>query len=69
MKSLNYKIPNWKKNGRNILVVMPSEKPAKFYGIDMAQGRDEVISTIKQYTDRPIVIREKASRPERPFSH
>ena len=64
-ESLNYKIPNWKKNGRNILVVMPSEKPAKFYGIDMAQWRDEVISTIKQYTDRPIVIREKASRPER----
>ena len=44
---------------------MPSEKPAKFYNIDMAKWRDEVISTLKQHTDRPIVVREKASRPER----
>ena len=63
--ALRHKIPNWKKDGRNILVVMPSEKPAKFYGIDMAQWRGEVISTLKQHTDRPIIVREKASRPER----
>lgn len=64
-EKLKYKIPNWKKNGRNILVVMPSDKPAKFYNIDMTQWREEVVNTIKQHTDRPIVIREKASRPER----
>ena len=64
-EALKYKIPNWKKNGRNILVVMPSEKPAKFYNIDMAQWREEVISTLKQHTDRPIVVREKADRPTR----
>lgn len=64
-EALKYKIPKWKKNGRNILVVMPSEKPAKFYGIDMNTWRDEVIDTLRQHTDRPIVIREKASRPER----
>ena len=64
-EALRYKIPSWKKNGRNILVVMPSEKPAKFYGIDMTQWREQVITTLKQHTDRPIVVREKASRPER----
>ena len=64
-KALRYKIPSWKKNGRNILVVMPSEKPAKFYGIDMNAWREKVINTLKQYTDRPIVVREKASRPQR----
>lgn len=62
---LKYKIPNWKKNGRNILVVMPSEKPAKFYGIDMQHWREEVITKLKLHTDRPIVVREKASRPQR----
>lgn len=62
---LKYKIPNWKKNGRNILVVMPSEKPAKFYGIDMQHWRQEVITKLKLHTDRPIVVREKASRPQR----
>jgi len=64
-KKLQYEIPDWKKNGRNVLVVMPSDKPAKFYGIDMEQWQEEVITTLKQNTDRPIVIREKASRPER----
>lgn len=64
-RKLNYDIPKWKKTGRNVLVVMPSEKPAKFYGIDMTEWRQHVIQTLSQYTDRPIVIREKASRPER----
>jgi len=44
---------------------MPSDKPAKFYGIDMDTWRAQVVDGIKQHTDRPIVIREKASRPER----
>ena len=64
-EKLKYKIPSWKKNGRNILVVMPSEKPAKFYGIDMQQWRKEVVTTLQQHTDRPIVVREKADRPTR----
>ena len=64
-RKLQYKIPNWKKDGRNILVVMPSDKPAKFYGINMDDWRQNVIDTISQHTDRPIIIREKASRPER----
>ena len=64
-KKLQYEIPDWKKNGRNILVVMPSDKPAKFYGINMNEWRKQVITTLKQHTDRPIVIREKASLPER----
>lgn len=64
-EKLQYKIPKWKKNGRNILVVMPSEKPAKFYNIDMNTWRKEIIDILSKHTDRPIVIREKASRPER----
>lgn len=64
-EKLKYRIPNWKKTGRNILLVMPSEKPAKFYGIDINTWKEETILEIKKHTDRPIVIREKADRPTR----
>lgn len=50
----------WKKNGRAILVVTPSEKPCKFYGINAAEWIDETVKTLKKYTDRPIVVRTKA---------
>ena len=42
-----------------------SDKPARYYGIDMDKWRTDVVQTITENTDRPIVIREKASRPER----
>lgn len=64
-QALKYDIPPWKKNGRNILVVMPSEKPAKYYNINNDEWRETIINTVKKYTDRPIVIREKANRQER----
>lgn len=65
LEKLQVKIPKWKKDGRNILLVMPSEKPAKYFGIDNETWRSQTIDTIKKYTDRPIVIREKAKRQER----
>lgn len=62
---LKHKIHPFKKTGRNILVVMPSEKPALYYNIDMDEWRTNTINQIKQYTDRPIVVREKANRQTR----
>lgn len=53
------------KKGKHILLVTPSEKPCKFYGIDRDTWVRETVEKIKLYTDRPIVIRDKASRPER----
>lgn len=50
---------DWKKDGRAILLVVPSEKPCKFYGIDRAEWVKDTVNNIQQYTDRPIVIREK----------
>lgn len=55
----------WKKAGSKILVVMPSSKPCKFYGQDPAEWKANTIAEIKKYTDREIVIREKASRIDR----
>ena len=51
--------PGWKKNGRSILIVTPSDKPCKFYDINAEQWLENTISTLKQYTDRPIVVRNK----------
>lgn len=52
--------PGWKKNGSKILLVVPSEKPCKLYGIKTDEWIDQTISTLKHYTDREIVIRTKA---------
>lgn len=52
--------PGWKKKGRNILVVTPSEKPCKFYGINAAEWVENTVNTLKQHTDRPIIVRSKA---------
>lgn len=56
----------WKKSGRNILLVVPSEKPCKFYGISSTEWTENTINTLTQFTDRPIVVRRKSStRSER----
>lgn len=50
----------WKKDGRKILVAAPDEKPCKFYGITKDDWVKQTVETIKQYSDRPIEIRERS---------
>jgi len=64
-EKLKTKIHARKKGGNHILLVTPSEKPCKFYGIDLEQWKQDTIDQIKMYTDRPIVIREKQPRFQR----
>lgn len=52
-------------HNKHILLVTPSEKPCKFYNIDVKKWKNDVIKEIKKYTDRPIKIREKGSRINR----
>jgi len=59
------RFPGWKKNGRAILVVTPSEKPCKFYGISRDEWLTDTLDTLKQHTDRPIIIRDKVNRRDR----
>ena len=63
-KRLNYPIED-RKQGKHILLVTPSEKPCKFYGIDRDAWVNDTIAKIKQHTDRPIVIRNKQPRRHR----
>jgi len=56
------KIHSWKTNGRKILIAMPDEKPCKFYDTTPKQWLINTINTLKQYTDRPIEIRERAKQ-------
>jgi hypothetical protein len=50
----------WKKDGRKILIAVPDEKPMRFYDYDLELWLKNTVDTIKQYTDRPVVIRERA---------
>jgi len=63
-KSLDYLIEN-RKQGKHILLVTPSEKPCKFYGIERDEWVAQTVAEIKKHTDRPIVIRDKAPRQQR----
>lgn len=59
----------WRKRkfrpGRNILLCPPSAKAMSAFGLDLDKWMEETLETIKQHTDRPIVIRKKLSRRER----
>lgn len=59
----------WKKNGKSILLVTPSNKPCSFYGIDRDTWVAEIISELKKFTDRPIIIRDKGLRRDRIGDH
>jgi hypothetical protein len=61
-KLFNKRFNPWKKDGRKILIAKPDEKPCKFYGIDLDQWTEDTIKTIKNYTDRPVEVRERAPK-------
>jgi hypothetical protein len=49
-----------RRTGSKIIVAAPDEKPCKFYGIDQQQWINETIDTIKKYTDRPVIVRQRS---------
>jgi hypothetical protein len=53
------------RSGTNILLCPPSEKAMSAFGLNLNDWMATTISTIKQHTDRPIIIREKKSRRDR----
>ena len=61
-RQFNKKFTPWKKDGRKILVAAPDEKPCKFYGITKDQWVADTVEKIKEYTDRPVEVRERAAK-------
>ena len=55
-----------RRHGSKILIVAPDDKPCKFYNIELDTWLSKTVDTIKQHTDRPIIIRERnPSRTDR----
>jgi hypothetical protein len=61
-KMFNKNFKPWKKEGRKILIAKPDEKPMRFYGLDLEEWLEETVDIIKQYTDRPVEIRDRAAK-------
>jgi hypothetical protein len=61
-RKFNKKFESWKKSGRKILIAAPDEKPCKFYGTTQEQWINDIVATIKKYTDRPVEIRQRAAK-------
>ena len=66
IRSPELEFVEWRKNHKGkILLVTPSEKPCKFYNIDRDRWVEDTIKTLKNYTDREIIVRDKGKRHER----
>ena len=61
----NMEYKGWRQPGSKILIVLSTQKPFEYYKEDQAEWLKNVVSTLKQHTDREIVFRNKASRGER----
>lgn len=61
-QKLNISLPRQRRQGRRIVVAAPDEKPCRFYGIDQQQWIKDTVDTIRQHTDRPVVVRQRAAR-------
>ena len=61
-KKFNKKFSPWKRSGSKILVAAPDEKPCKFYGVTKEDWVQQTVETIKQHTDRPVIVRERAAK-------
>lgn len=65
-KSPELEFVQWRKDhAGKILLVTPSDKPCKFYNIDREKWVEQTIATLKQYTDKEIIVRDKGKRHER----
>ncbi len=61
VESLHIKLKN-RRQGSRIIVAAPDDKPCRFYGIDREQWIQDTVTKIKQHTDRPVIVRERAAR-------
>ena len=48
-----------RRHGRSIIVAVPDDKPCRFYGIDREAWIRNTVTTLQQYTDRPVIVRQR----------
>lgn len=53
------------KSGSKVLICPPSEKAMKYWNLELDQWLDSTVQTIREHTDREIVIRTKQPRSVR----
>jgi hypothetical protein len=46
--------------GHKIVIAAPDEKPCKFYNIELQDWINQTVATLKQHTDRPVVVRQRS---------
>lgn len=55
----------WKKDGDKILVIVPSAKSCQYFDYNAEKWLQDTLEIIKKYTNMPVILRHKASRPDR----
>jgi hypothetical protein len=55
----------WRNSGEKILVIEPGIFSANTFKIDIAQWKKDIEREIRQYTDKPIIFREKQPKKTR----
>jgi len=59
-----YPLP-WRSTGHSILIIEPGTFAANIFKIDLATWKKNLEETLRQYTDKPIVFREKTPKKQR----
>lgn len=62
-RELGLDIQPWRRNGRNIVVVMPDRKACSFYNTTPGEWSESVLAQLSLATDRPIQIRDRVADP------
>jgi len=55
----------WRTPGEKILVIEPGQFSAKTFNVDISKWRYNIEKEIRQYSDKPIVFREKIPKKRR----
>lgn len=62
---LGLQIKPWRRQGRNVLIAAPDEKPCIFYGTTPERWLEQTMAVLREHTDRPLVVRQRDPDPER----
>lgn len=66
LRKIDVALPNCQSPGDYVLIVAPGHKACKHYGIKQQEWIDQTMHTVKQHTNRPVLLRKKIkNRAER----